>query len=97
MDGDESNETAGSQIAIGDKQGLDETGWRVNVDAILAEPNDTDEEADGLMDVGEQQVVNQDEKLIRSLIFDASDLTYVRLMGDLGRLAVSHKRPILEI
>lgn len=88
MESNGSNEAAGSQVAIGVEEALDEAGLGADEDAASADPYVAQEEGGGLMHVGEEQVVDEDQELIRVAVlgqFDASDVVVV---GRLGVLAL---------
>jgi hypothetical protein len=57
-------ENRAREIACGDEPSLREAGGRFDVYGICAQGGDVEEEGDGLLDVGEEEVVDEEEELV---------------------------------
>ena len=67
MNGNGGDEAAGGQIASRDEQSLGEARRRPNADLIPPQPLDVEEEGNALVHVGEEEVEDEQQKLIRGV------------------------------
>ena len=78
MQGDGRDEQTPRQIACLDKPPLHPAGCCPDLDAIASDPDGVQQERGGLVDVGQQEVVDQDQELVGVCLFWAQRL--VRLV-----------------
>ena len=67
VDGNGRDETTARKIASGYEQALGEASGRADSDCVVPQPLCVEEEGDALVHVGQEQVEDEDEELIRRL------------------------------
>ncbi len=65
VDGDGRDEQAAGDIADLDQPRLGEAGRGADLDAVAADPDGVEQERGRLVDVGQQEVVDEDQELVR--------------------------------
>ncbi len=68
VDGDGEGEEARGEIAGADEPALGPAGWGGDVEGVAAQPFCVEEEGDGLLDVGEDEVEEEDGELGDGLV-----------------------------
>lgn len=64
MDGNERDEHARRQVASGNEEALGPAGFGVNQDGVAVDPGRVEGKGNGLVQIGDEQVVDENEKLV---------------------------------
>lgn len=68
MHSNEADEDARGEVARGNKPALGPAGGVVDIKRVLGKPGNVEQEGHGLLDVGEKQVVDEHEELVRRVV-----------------------------
>lgn len=96
VNGDGRDEKRRSQIAVGIEEALDKARRGLDEDAALLDPRDAEKEGRALVHVGNDEVEDEDEKLVGRVVFGLLYALHAPVVSRLVRLPLSREGSILK-